>query len=90
MKWFDSDYDYIDEFTRQWNERYKKTKRIGIILSVVLILIGILCFAFPEKVFTTIQIIAAIGLIVWGLVKFIRISQQLSSLEMRYGWQVEF
>ena len=66
MKWFDSDYDYIDEFTTQWNERYKKIKRIGIILSVVLILIGILCFAFPEKVFTTIQIIAAIGLIVWG------------------------
>ena len=21
MKWFDSDYDYIDEFTTQWNER---------------------------------------------------------------------
>ena len=61
MKWFDSDYDYIDEFTTQWNERYKKIKRIGIILSVVLILIGILCFAFPEKVFTTIQIIAIIG-----------------------------
>ena len=33
MKWFDSDYDYIDEFTTQWNERYKKIKRIGIILS---------------------------------------------------------
>lgn len=66
MKWFDSDYDYIDEFTTQWNERYKKAKRMSIILSIVLILIGILCFAFPEKVFTTIQIIAAIGLIVWG------------------------
>ena len=64
MKWFDSDYDYIDEFTTQWNERYKKAKRMSIILSIVLILIGILCFAFPEKVFTTIQIIAAIGLIV--------------------------
>ena len=88
MKWFDSDYDYIDEFTTQWNERYKKIKRIGIILSVVLILIGILCFAFPEKVFTTIQIIAAIGLI-GVLVRSIRISQQLSSLEMRCGWLVE-
>ena len=66
MKWFDSDYDYIDEFTTQWNERYKKAKRMSIILSIVLIFIGILCFAFPEKVFTTIQIIAAIGLIVWG------------------------
>ena len=66
MKWFDSDYDYIDEFTTQWNGRYKKAKRMSIILSIVLILIGILCFVFPEKVFTTIQIIAAIGLIVWG------------------------
>ena len=63
MKWFDSDYDYIDEFTTQWNERYKKAKRMSIILSIVLILIGVLCFAFPGKVFTTIQII---GLIVWG------------------------
>lgn len=85
MKWFDSDYDYIDEFTTQWNERYKKAKRMSIILSIVLILIGILCFAFPEKVFTTIQIIAAIGLIVWGHVKFIHISQQPSSLEMQCG-----
>ena len=66
MKWFDSDYDYIDEFTTQWNERFQKAKRMGIILSVILILVGILCFAFPEKVFSTIQIIAAIGLIVWG------------------------
>ena len=49
MKWFDSDYNYIDEFTTQWNERYKKVKRTSIILSIVLILIGILCFAFPEK-----------------------------------------
>ena len=49
MKWFDSDYDYIDEFKTQWNERYKKAKRMSIILSIVLILIGILCFAFPEK-----------------------------------------
>ena len=32
MKWFDSDYDYIDEFTTQWNERYKKAKRMSIIL----------------------------------------------------------
>ena len=31
MKWFDSDYDYIDEFTTQWNERYKKAKRMSII-----------------------------------------------------------
>lgn len=31
-----------------------------------MIFIGIYVFAFPEKVFTTIQIIAAIGLIVWG------------------------
>ena len=41
MKWFDSDYNYIDEFTTQWNERYKKVKRTSIILSIVLILIGI-------------------------------------------------
>lgn len=66
MKWFDSDYDYVDEFTTQWNEKFKKAKRIGIVVSIALILIGILCFAFPEKVFSTIQIIAAIGLIVWG------------------------
>ena len=46
MKWFDSDYDYIDEFTTQWNERYKKAKRMSIILSIVLIFIGILCFSF--------------------------------------------
>ena len=45
MKWFDSDYDYIDEFTTQWNERYKKAKRMSIILSIVLIFIGILCFS---------------------------------------------
>ena len=85
MKWFDSDYDYIDEFTTQWNERYKKAKRMSIILSIVLIFIGILCFAFPEKVFTTIQLSQPFGLIVWVHVKFIHISQQPSSLEMQCG-----
>ena len=51
MKWFDSDYDYIDEFTTQWNERYKKIKRMSIILSIVLFFIGVLCFVFFVMLF---------------------------------------
>lgn len=67
MKWFDQNYNYVDEFTTQWNNKFKKIRNGGILLSLVLILIGILCIAFPKQVFTTIQVLAALGLVLWGV-----------------------
>ncbi len=67
MKWFDQNFNYVDEFTEKWNEKFKKIRNGGICLSLVLIVIGILCIAYPKQVFTTIQVLAALGLVLWGV-----------------------
>lgn len=67
MKFFNQDFNYVDEFTNKWNEKFKKIRNGGIILSLTLIGVGILCIAFPKQVFTTIQVLAALGLVLWGV-----------------------
>lgn len=67
MKFFNQDFNYVDEFTNKWNEKFKKIRNGGIILSLTSIGVGILCIAFPKQVFTTIQVLAALGLVLWGV-----------------------
>lgn len=40
MMW---DFDFIEEFKNNWNEKVKKWKIIYIVLSIIMILVGIAC-----------------------------------------------
>lgn len=69
MNWFDQNYNYVDEFTQSWNEKYKRMKTCMIIYSIILIGLGLCCFFFPQQVFTTIQVICAIGIMIGGVLE---------------------
>ena len=68
MKWFfDSGFDYINEFFENWNRKIKKMRNTCILVAVLLIVAGILCIAFPVEVFAVIQYVAAAALIIIGI-----------------------
>ena len=55
MRWFDSDFDYVQELIDTWNNRRKQVRTAYFILAALLILAGILTAVFPVSIFAVIQ-----------------------------------
>lgn len=67
MRWFDSNFDYVNEFIERWNQRVKKLKYAFIAIAVILVVIGIFCIFLPWETFSAMQILAAAALVVQGI-----------------------
>lgn len=71
MRWFDSEFDYVQELIDTWNKKRKKIRTVYFIIAAVLILAGILTAVFPVRVFAVIQYLAAAAVIVIGIYHFV-------------------
>ena len=71
MRWFDSDFDYVQELADTWNKRQKKMRITYFILAVILIIEGILTAVYPIGIFAIIQYLAALAVIILGISEFI-------------------
>ncbi|HIV22630.1 MAG TPA: DUF308 domain-containing protein [Candidatus Merdiplasma excrementigallinarum] len=71
MRWFDSNYDYVQELKEAWERGKKKIRNAYLILAAVLLAAGILLAVFPTGIFALIQYIAAIAVIMVGIYHFI-------------------
>ena len=71
MRWFDSDYDYVQELKEAWERGKKKIRNAYLILAAILLAAGILLAVFPTGIFALIQYIAAIAVIMVGIYHFI-------------------
>lgn len=71
MRWFDSDFDYVQELIDTWNSRRKKTRAAYIIIAAVLLIAGVLTAVFPVGIFTVIQYFAAVAVIAVGIYHFV-------------------
>lgn len=74
MRWFDSDFDYVQELIDTWNKGRKRIRRTYFILAALLILAGILTAVFPVSIFAVIQYLAAAAVIVIGIYHFVAYS----------------
>ena len=70
MRWFDSEFDYVQELIDTWNKKRKKVRTAYFIIAAVLFLAGILTAVFPIRVFAVIQYLAAAAVIVIGIYHF--------------------
>lgn len=70
MRWFDSEFDYVQELIDTWNKKRKKVRTAYFIIAAVLFLAGILTAVFPVRVFAVIQYLAAAAVIVIGIYHF--------------------
>lgn len=71
MRWFDSDFDYVQELIDTWNSRRKKMRATYIIIAAVLLIAGVLTAVFPVGIFTVIQYFAAVAVIAVGIYHFV-------------------
>ncbi len=70
MRWFDSDFDYVQELIDTWNRRRKKMRTAYFIMAVVLLIAGVLTAVFPVSIFAVIQYFAALAVIIIGICHF--------------------
>ena len=73
MKWFDSNFDYVQELIDRWNSRRKKIRAIYFIIAAILIIAGILTAIFPVRIFIVIQYLAAAAIIIVGIYPLYRL-----------------
>ena len=71
MKYYNSDFDYVNEFIENRNDKMKSLKTTCIIISIILIAAGALCVISPLQVFKVIQYIVGISLILNGVYSII-------------------
>lgn len=71
MRWFDSDFDYVQELIDTWNRRRKKMRTAYFIMAVVLLIAGVLTAVFPVGIFAVIQYFAALAVIIIGIYHFV-------------------
>ena len=71
MKWFDSDFDYVQEMIDAWNRGRKRMRTVYFILGALLLIAGILTAVFPIGIFAVIQYLAAAAVIGIGIYHFI-------------------
>lgn len=71
MRWFDSDFDYVQELIDTWNRRRKKMRTAYFIMAAVLLLAGVLTAVFPVGIFAVIQSFAALAVIIIGIYHFV-------------------
>ena len=74
MRWFDSDFDYVQELIDTWNRRRKKMRAAYFIMAAVLLIAGVLTAVFPISIFAVIQYFAALAVIVVGVCHFMAFS----------------
>ncbi|HIX64593.1 MAG TPA: DUF308 domain-containing protein [Candidatus Mediterraneibacter colneyensis] len=74
MRWFDSDFDYVQELIDTWNKNRRKVRTAYFVIAAVLIIAGILTAVFPISIFAVIQYLAAIAVIAVGIYHFITFS----------------
>ncbi|HIY31609.1 MAG TPA: hypothetical protein H9732_12170 [Candidatus Mediterraneibacter avicola] len=67
MRWFDSDFDYVQEMIDSWNRGRKKVRTAYFIIGAVLLIAGILTAVFPVGIFAVIQYLAAAAIIGVGI-----------------------
>ena len=71
MRWFDSDFDYVQEMIDAWNRGRKRMRTVYFILGALLLIAGILTAVFPIGIFAVIQYLAAAAVIGIGIYHFI-------------------
>ncbi|NLJ30154.1 MAG: DUF308 domain-containing protein [Clostridiales bacterium] len=63
---FGPDFDYAKEIADKWNKKLKSLRLTSLVISVLMILLGILCIAFPQQSLILLERLASVLIIVLG------------------------
>lgn len=67
--------DFINDIKNNWNRRVKSVKVWGIIASILMIIVGVLCLVFPIQTTYGLEVFASLVLLclgIWGVVRYVK------------------
>lgn len=67
--------ELLNEIRDKWNKNLRSTRIWGFIASIFMILIGIVCLAFPVQTTYFIEVLASIALLCFGIWEVVRYTQ---------------
>jgi uncharacterized membrane protein HdeD (DUF308 family) len=71
MMRFNSNMNFADEFAKRWNKKLKSVRTVSLVISILMVALGIICFIFPMKTVTALEVIACILVILFGIYEII-------------------
>lgn len=77
---FQHDDDLINEIRENWNKNIRSMRIWGIIASIFMIVVGILCVVFPMTTTYVIEVMASIALLLFGIWEVVRYVKRSSFL----------
>ena len=63
--------DPINEIKDAWNKRMKGVRIFGLIVSILMLVMGVLCLVFPLRTAYAVEVLATISLIAFGVMQII-------------------
>lgn len=85
MTVYDSDNELIAEIKDQWNKNLRSTRIWGIVASILMIVAGIVCIAYPVESTYAIEVFAAVSLLCFGVWQVVEYLQRPPFLRMGTG-----
>lgn len=82
MKTYYSDDEIISEMKDQWNKNLKATRILGFAAAILMVIVGILCIAYPVETTYIIEVFASIALLLFGVWEIIQYVQRPPFLRM--------
>lgn len=67
--------ELLNEIKEKWNKNLRSTRIWGFVASIFMIVIGILCIAFPVQTTYAIEVLASIALLCFGIWEVVRYTQ---------------
>lgn len=67
--------DFLNDLKNNWNKRVKSVKVWGIIASILMIIVGILCLIYPLQTTYGLEVFASLVLLclgIWGVVRYVK------------------
>ena len=68
---YDYRHDYAEEFHEKYEENANKIRTWSIVIAILMIVVGVLCFIFPSDAFSAMTVVAGIVLIVMGIAELV-------------------
>lgn len=76
MRIYNDGNDILDDVRNGWNKHARSVRIAGFIASVLMIIVGILCAVYPVQTTYTIELLASISLLFFGIWEIVRYTQR--------------
>lgn len=76
MRRYENGEDLLNEIRSKWNKNVRSVRIWGFVASILMIIIGILCFVYPVATTYAVEVLASVALLIFGFWEVVRYVQR--------------